>query len=103
VGNVGLGEEHIHMPGHAPGHRVYAKAYVDAALTERIIELADFMLRLRDGHAVAGHDGYAAGGGKYAGGFFRGGATHGTLFFCARSHGLDLSEATEEHVSERTV
>ena len=44
------------MPGHATGHRVDGVADVDAARLEDLAELADGVLRLRHGEAVAGHD-----------------------------------------------
>src|SRR2546427_9510069 len=29
VRDFGLGEEHVHVPGHAPGHRVHGVAHAD--------------------------------------------------------------------------
>ena len=70
VGNVGFGEQHVHVAGHASGDGMDAEVDVDAALGEGVVEFADFVLRLRDGHAVAGNDDHFAGGGENAGGFF---------------------------------
>ena len=65
------------MAGHAAGDRMDAELHVDAALGERVVEFADLVLRLRDGHAVAGDDDDLAGGGENAGGFFGRGAATG--------------------------
>src|SRR6266478_6779112 len=46
VGDVGFGEQHVHVAGHASGDGVNAEADVDAALGERVEKLADFVLRL---------------------------------------------------------
>ena len=43
-------------PGMRPATGWIAKLHVDAALGELVVELAHAVLRLRDGHAVAGHD-----------------------------------------------
>src|SRR5216684_814840 len=61
------------------------------------------MLRLRHGHAVAGHNDHFVGGGKNRGGFFRRGALDGALLLHARGGGLNLSEAAEQHVGERAI
>ncbi len=41
-----------------------AKRHVDAAFGQGVVEFAHFVLRLRDGHAVAGNDNHFAGRGK---------------------------------------
>jgi hypothetical protein len=56
VGHVGLGEEHVHVAGHAAGHRVDGEGHLGAVLLEQVAELADHVLRLGDGHAVAGDE-----------------------------------------------
>jgi len=57
VRDVGFREENVHVAGHAAGNRMDAELDVHAAFGERIVKLADFVLRLGDGHAVAGdHD-----------------------------------------------
>ena len=91
------------MAGHASGDGVDAEGDVDAALGEGVVELADFVLGLGDGHAVAGDDDDFAGGGENAGGFFGRGASNGRGFFGAAGDGLDLAEAAEEHVGEGAV
>ena len=103
VGDVGFGEEHVHVAGHSSGDGMDAEVDVDAALGERIVEFADFVLRLRDGHAVAGDDDDFAGGAEDAGGFFGGGAADGRCFFRAGGGSLDLAEAAEEDVGEGAV
>ena len=56
VGHLGLGEQHVHVAGQAAGDRVDAEADVDALLAQLPGQLGDGVLRLRDGHAVAGGD-----------------------------------------------
>src|SRR6267143_4612996 len=103
IGDIGFGEQHVHVAGHASGDWMNAEADIDAALAESVEEFANFVLGLRDGHAVAGNDDDFVGGGEDSGGFFRGGAFDGALLLRARSGGLNLSEAAEEHVGERAI
>jgi hypothetical protein len=56
VGHLGLGEQHVHVPGHAARDRVDREAHVDALLAQQLGDLVDRVLRLRDRHAVARHD-----------------------------------------------
>ena len=56
VGHVGLGEQHVHVAGHASGNRMDRVLDGDAALLELVGELLDLVLRARDGHAVAGDE-----------------------------------------------
>ena len=35
VGHLGLGQQHVHVAGHAAGHRMDAEADVDAVLAQR--------------------------------------------------------------------
>src|SRR5258708_2504506 len=42
VGDVGFGEQHVHVAGHAAGDGVNAEGDVDAALGERVEELTNF-------------------------------------------------------------
>jgi hypothetical protein len=57
VGDVGLGQQHVHVAGHAPRDRVDGVEDLDAALLELGGELGHRALGLRDRHAVAGnHD-----------------------------------------------
>ena len=55
-GHLGLGEQHVHVPGQAAGDRVDAEPHVDAAVAQLADQVGDGVLRLRDGHAVAGGD-----------------------------------------------
>src|SRR5260370_725664 len=54
VGDVGFGEQHVHVPGHATGDGVNAEGDVHAALGERVEQLAHFVLPFPPAHAVAG-------------------------------------------------
>ena len=56
VGDLGLGEQDVHVAGQSPGDGVDAEPDVDAALAELAGEVGDAVLRLGDGHAVAGGD-----------------------------------------------
>ena len=56
VGHVGLGQQHVHVAGHAARDRMNGELHVHAALAKLVGQLPHLMLRLRDGHAVAGHD-----------------------------------------------
>ena len=59
VGDVGFGQQHVHMAGHAAGHGMDRELDFDAALGRACREFADLVLRLRDGHAVSGNDDHA--------------------------------------------
>ncbi len=87
----------------ASGDRVNAEGDIHTALGERVEQLAHFVLRLRHGHAVAGHDHHFVGGAENPGGFFRRGALDRALLLHARGGGLNLSEAAEQHVGERAI
>ena len=56
IRDVGFGEQHVHVARHAAGDGVDRVLDLDALLLELVGEFADAVLRLRDGHAVAGHD-----------------------------------------------
>ena len=56
VVDVGLGQQHVHVPGHPPGHRVDRVLHRDALVLEQAGQVLDGVLGLGDGHAVAGHD-----------------------------------------------
>src|SRR5271168_1775423 len=77
--------------------------YVHAAFTEGVVKFADFVLGLRDGHAVAGDDDYFIGGGEDRGGFFGGGAAHGASLSGCGAGDLFLAEGAEEDVGEGTI
>src|SRR5262249_62262710 len=55
VGDLGLGEQHVHVAGHAAGDRVYAETDVYALLAQKPRDLVNRVLRLRHGHAVPTH------------------------------------------------
>src|SRR5271163_4991822 len=77
--------------------------YVDAAFAEGVVKLADFVLRLRDGHAVSGNDDDFASGGEDGGGFFGGGAAHGAGLLRGGAGDLFLAEGAEEDVGEGAI
>ena len=84
VGDVGFGQQHVHVSGHASRDRMNAEFHVDAALGQNVVEFAHLVLRLRHGHAVTGNDDHLARRGKNRSRFFGRGASHRTLFLCAR-------------------
>src|SRR5690606_21405829 len=49
VRHVGLSQQHVHVPGHAPCHRVDGVAHLCAVGLEQVGELFDDVLRLGDG------------------------------------------------------
>ena len=55
-GHVGLGEQDVHVPRHAAGHRVNRVLHGDALALEHVRELAHGVLCLGDREPVAGHD-----------------------------------------------
>ena len=79
------------------------KRHVDAALAEGVVEFADLVLRLGDGHAVSGNDDDFVGSRENCRRFFGRGAAHGTRFLRACSRRLHLSEGSEQNVGERAV
>jgi len=48
VGNVGLGEQDVHVPGHPAGDRVDRVLDLDATFLQLVGQLPGGMLRLRD-------------------------------------------------------
>ncbi len=56
--DIGLGQQHVHVPGHAARHRVDGVLHRDTlALFEHAsAQVLDGVLGLRDGQTVAGHD-----------------------------------------------
>src|SRR6266446_9949115 len=55
VGNIGFGQQHIHVARHASGNGVNGETHVHAVLAQSIVEFADFVLSLGHGHAVSGN------------------------------------------------
>src|SRR5580693_4575669 len=91
VRNVGFGQQHIHVAGHAAGDGMNAEGDLHAAFGQGIVKFAHFVLSLRDGHAVAGNDNHFAGRGENSGSFFWRRAFYRTRFFRSRRTGLNLS------------
>ena len=72
-------------------------------LVERVVELADLVLGLRDGHAVARHDHHLAGRGEDRRRLLGRRALDRPRLLAAGGLGLLLAERPEEHVGERPV
>ena len=45
VRHLGLGEQDVHVPRHATGHRMDAEAHVDALVAQLLGDLVDRVLR----------------------------------------------------------
>jgi hypothetical protein len=71
VGHLGLGQQHVHVAGHAAGHRVDAEAHLHALVAQQLGDLEHRVLRLRHRHAVAGHDDHVLGFAQQLGGLDR--------------------------------
>ena len=65
VGNIGLGQQHIHVAWHAAGNRMDGKFHIHAACQQHGHQFLDLVLCLRDGHAIAGDDNHAFGEGHH--------------------------------------
>ena len=61
VGHVGLGQQHVHVAGHAAGDRVDGVLHLDALLLQLVGHFAQRVLGLGDRHAVAGDDDHLRG------------------------------------------
>ncbi len=107
VRHVRLGEQHVHVPRHAPGHGVDRVADADAAILERLGQLARGVLRLRDREAVPWHDDDIAGVGEHHGRIVGGGCLDRQRLAGARcaatAAGLELAERAEDDVGERAI
>jgi hypothetical protein len=93
-----LGEQHLHVAGHTPCDGVDSKTHIDAAFCKYVVKFANLMLRLRNGHALAGHDHNFICGSQNGGGFFRAGAAHRTCLGSSGGAGLFLPKCAEQNV-----
>ena len=92
------------MARHPAGDRVDREPDVHAFLLEGVGKLADLVLRLGHGHAVAGHDHDAAGHLHDLGRLVGRGRAHVAVLAAGLGHALiELPERPEEHVAERAV
>src|SRR5215472_12641174 len=80
-----------------------AEFHVDAALGEVVEEFADFVLRLRDSHAIARDNDNFVGSDKNAGSLFGAGASDCALFGNFSGGDLHLTESAEEDVRKGPV
>ena len=103
VGDVGFGQQHVHVAGHAAGDGMDGVLDFDAPLLELVGELLQRMLSLGDGKSVAGDDDHLAGVGEHGADILRAARPDGLAL--GRGGGgagasLDLAEGSEEHVGE---
>ena len=61
VGHLGLGEQDVHVPGHAARHGMDAEANVDTLFAQQARDLVDRVLRLRHRHAITRDDDHILG------------------------------------------
>src|SRR5438094_931372 len=106
IRDVRLGEEDVHVSGHAARDRMDRVGDLDALLLEQVRELAHVVLGLRDREAVAGDEDDLVGVGEHDRDVLRRGgadapavARRGSL----RRPGRDLAESAEEDVRNRAV
>ena len=56
IGHACLGEQHVHLAGHAAGHRMDGELDRDPRRLQQLDELVELLLALRDREAIARHD-----------------------------------------------
>ena len=61
VGDIGLGQQHVHVPGHASGDRVNGVLDLHTLVLQDLGQLFDGVLSLCDGQAVTGHHDHLVG------------------------------------------
>ena len=91
------------MSGHAPGNGVNAELHVHAAFGQCVVEFAHLVLRLGDGHAVAGNDHHFVRRGQNRRRLFGGCALHRPRLARARARDLLLSKRAKQNIRERAV
>ena len=104
VGHVSLGQQHVHVARHSPGHRMDCVRDVDPAGLEQVGQFAYAVLRLRDRQAVAGDDDDLAGVGELDRGVVHGDlADRAALAGHGRLRPLRRAEAADQDVADRAV
>ena len=101
VGDVGLGQQHVHVAGHAPGDRVDRVADLHLAFFERLGQLAHGVLGLSDRHPVAGHDHHAVGVGELDRGVGGARRAHRAGVLAGAAGALDRAAAAEAAGDDR--
>ena len=105
VGDIGLGQKHVHVPRHSPGDGMNGEFHLAAAGLDLLGQLADLVLGMGDRHAVAGDHDHAAGIGKLNGRIFNRDAADRFAFqrFGRAARRRAAAERAEQHVRERAV
>ncbi len=103
VGHLGFGEQDVHVPRHAPGHRVDRVLDRHALGGELRGQLLHRVLRARHRQAVAGNDDHGLGVGEQECGVVGAAAADGLLLRVAADRGGLAPEAAEDHADERPV
>ena len=103
VRDVRLGEQHIHVPRHAPRHRVDRELHHATALLDQVHELAHLVLRLRHRQAVPRDHDHLLRVCQLQRGFFDIRLLHHEPRRTLPARGRRRAERAEEHVRERAV
>ena len=105
VGNIRLGQQHVHVAGHAAGDRMDGVLHLAAALLDQFGQFANLVLGLGHGHAVAGNDDHVARVGQLHGGVFGRERVDGQAVrrLLAGGGRVAAAKGAEEHVGERAV
>ena len=104
VRHVRLGEQHVHVPRHAPGDWVDGEAHTTTALLNQLGKLSHGVLGLRHRHAVArNNDHVARVTDAHCRIFWRDAPRREALGALCRDCRLLAAERTEEHVREGAI
>ena len=103
VGHFGLGEQHVHVAGHAAGHGMDRVAHVHALGDQLLRHLFHRVLRARDGQAVARNDDHALGVAEQERDVFRRARLDRLLLRVRWRGAFGAAEAAEDDAEERAV
>ena len=108
VRDVGLRQQHVHVPRQPPRDRMDRVAHLDPLFDQQRRDLFDRVLGLGDRHAVTGHDDHAARRQQQIGHLVDGGLVDlaGRRVAAAGRFGFGAAvrpEAAQDHVPDRTT
>src|SRR5690625_49581 len=103
VGDVGFGQEYVHVTGHAARNRMDRVAHLGVIGFQQNCEFLHGMLRLSDRHSVTGHYDDVPCRFQHIVGVFRRYRRCLTLWAFSSRTGFQAAEATEQYVRQRTV
>src|ERR1700722_14240903 len=96
----GLRQQHVHVAGHAAGHRMDREAHRYTAIDQQLHQLPHLVLRLRHGHAIAGNDDDFLRERHHDAGVRGLDRLETAGDFGARGGGAGIAEAREQYVAE---